>query len=167
MKWWADSMDYCYLRNVQDLFSDRTTPYKRRFGVKFSGPRNIIRFLQKTRHLHWGKCRMLEASEKKTFWSRMLRSSKFWTRRKSTLGESMRRKCCCRKAVTTSNSVSQMEQSSWLEEIRSPEDPSQVRIIPREMRSTTMFFRESRTGLNHQTIRRMTLKPHTIYVVFL
>ena len=41
----------------------------------------------------------------------------------------MRRRFQCRTAVTTSNSVSQMEQSSWLEEIRFPEDPSQVRIF--------------------------------------
>ena len=28
-KWWADSMEcYCYLRNIQDLLSDGTTPVK-------------------------------------------------------------------------------------------------------------------------------------------
>ena len=38
-KWWADSIEcYCYLRNIQDLFSDGKTPYERRFGVPFKGP---------------------------------------------------------------------------------------------------------------------------------
>ena len=32
-KWWADSMECCcYLRNVQDLLTDGTTPNERRFG---------------------------------------------------------------------------------------------------------------------------------------
>ena len=31
--WWADSMEcFSYLRNIQDLLSDRKTPYERRFG---------------------------------------------------------------------------------------------------------------------------------------
>ena len=35
----ADSMEcYCCLRNVQDLLSDGTTPYERRFGEPFQGP---------------------------------------------------------------------------------------------------------------------------------
>ena len=38
-EWWADYMEiYCYLGNVQDLFSDVKTPYERRFGVPFIGP---------------------------------------------------------------------------------------------------------------------------------
>ena len=38
-EWWADSMVcYCYLRNVQDLFSDGKTPYEWRFGMPFNGP---------------------------------------------------------------------------------------------------------------------------------
>ena len=38
-EWWADSMEcYCYLRNIQDLFSDGKTPYERRFGIPFNGP---------------------------------------------------------------------------------------------------------------------------------
>ena len=31
---------YCYLRNVQDLLSDGTTPYERRFGEPLKGPVN-------------------------------------------------------------------------------------------------------------------------------
>ena len=35
----ADSMEcFCYLRNIQDLLSDWTTPYERRFGVPLKGP---------------------------------------------------------------------------------------------------------------------------------
>ena len=38
-KWWADSMDcHCYLRHIQDLFSDGKTPCERRFGMPFNGP---------------------------------------------------------------------------------------------------------------------------------
>ena len=34
-----DSMEcYCYLRNVQDLWSDGKTPYEQRFGEPFKGP---------------------------------------------------------------------------------------------------------------------------------
>ena len=37
--WWADSMEcYCYLQNIQDLLSDRKTPYEMRFGIPFNGP---------------------------------------------------------------------------------------------------------------------------------
>ena len=39
-KWWADSMEsYCFLRNVQDISSGGKTPYEKRFGEPFSGPR--------------------------------------------------------------------------------------------------------------------------------
>ena len=38
-KWWADSIEcYCYLRRIQDLLSDRRTPYERRFGEPCKGP---------------------------------------------------------------------------------------------------------------------------------
>ena len=38
-KWWADSMECCiYLRNIQDLLSDGTTPHERRFGEPFQRP---------------------------------------------------------------------------------------------------------------------------------
>ena len=38
-KWWADSTEcYCYLRNIQDLFSAGKTPYEKRFGMPFNGP---------------------------------------------------------------------------------------------------------------------------------
>ena len=38
-KWWADSMECCYLRNIQDLLCDRKTPYERWFGIPFhNGP---------------------------------------------------------------------------------------------------------------------------------
>ena len=37
--WSADSMEcFIYLRNIQDLSSDRKTPYERRFGEPFNGP---------------------------------------------------------------------------------------------------------------------------------
>ena len=33
-----DKKWYCYLRKIQDLLSDGTTPYERRFGIPFYGP---------------------------------------------------------------------------------------------------------------------------------
>ena len=37
--WWADSTEcFSYLRNTEDLLSDRKTPYQRRFGEPFKGP---------------------------------------------------------------------------------------------------------------------------------
>ena len=39
-RWWADSVEcFCYLRNVQDLLADGVTPYERRFGEPFNGPK--------------------------------------------------------------------------------------------------------------------------------
>ena len=44
-KWWADSMEwYCFLRNLQDLWSGGKTPNKKRFGIPFHG--QIIPFLE-------------------------------------------------------------------------------------------------------------------------
>ena len=38
-EWWADSIEYhCYLRNIQDILSDGTTPYEWRFGMPSYGP---------------------------------------------------------------------------------------------------------------------------------
>ena len=38
-EWRADSMKcYCYLRNIQDLFSDGKSPYEERFGMPLNGP---------------------------------------------------------------------------------------------------------------------------------
>ena len=50
-KWWTDSMVcYCYLRNIQDLLSDRKTLYERRFGKPFEGP--IIPFGSLVEYYH-------------------------------------------------------------------------------------------------------------------
>ena len=39
-RWWSDSMECCcYLRNIQDILADGKTPYERRFGEPFKGPR--------------------------------------------------------------------------------------------------------------------------------
>ena len=40
--WNATVECYCYLRDVQDLLSDRKTPYERRFGEPHSGPKNPV-----------------------------------------------------------------------------------------------------------------------------
>ena len=38
-EWWTDSMECCcYLRDIQDLFSDGKAPYERRFGMLCHGP---------------------------------------------------------------------------------------------------------------------------------
>ena len=53
-EWWADSMEcYCYLRNIQDLLSDRKTPCERRFWIPFNGPvRPFGVMVRKTCRLH-------------------------------------------------------------------------------------------------------------------
>ena len=77
------------------------------------------------------------------------------------LEDSMRRRSSCRKMLKKSYSRSQMEQSSCLEDIRFSEDPPQFGITLHEAKSTTTFFKESRTGLNRQT--RTTVKPEMIF----
>ena len=52
-------------------------------------------------------------------------------------------------------------QSNWREEIRFYEYLPQFRITLHEVRSTTMFFKESRTGFNHLTNKWMTWKSET------
>ena len=38
-KWSVEPTEcYCYLRKIQDLWSDWKTPYERRFGMPFNGP---------------------------------------------------------------------------------------------------------------------------------
>ena len=44
---------------------------------------------------------------------------------------------------------SQMDESSRQEDIKVSEHPPQIRITLHEARSTTMFFKESRTVLSH------------------
>ena len=44
---------------------------------------------------------------------------------------------------------SQMDQSSWQEEIKVSDHPPQFRIALHDEKSTTMFFKESRTGFSH------------------
>ena len=105
--WWADSMECCcFLRNVQDLLSDGTTPYERRPGEPFCGPiipfGSMVEFLRKTSQdstslvtrsilaSSHDMCCMQRAPGKEISWSRTLRSLRIWTREKSTLGDSMR-----------------------------------------------------------------------------
>ena len=61
---------------------------------------------------------------------------------------------------------SQMDQSSWQEDIKVSEHPPQIRITLHEARSPTMFFKESRTVLSHWIKRRMTSKHEMISGVF-
>ena len=38
-KWWEDSIEcHCYVRNIQDLWSDEKTPCEKRFGIPINGP---------------------------------------------------------------------------------------------------------------------------------
>ena len=96
-------------------------------------------------------CCIWVASGKETFWSRTLRSWKIWTRQKSC-------------------SETQRQGGSHAKErrrIRYSENPPVLINTLQEQRSTSMFFKESRTGLKHQTNKRMTLKLETVSVVFL
>ena len=65
------------------------------------------------------------------------------------------------------HSLPQMDQSSWHGEIRYSEHPPSFRIILHKAKSTTKFFKESRTGLNQQTNNWMTSNSDTISGVIL
>ena len=110
-KWWADSMKcYTYLRNIHDLLSDGKT-HERRFGSTIwkvwlflrwlnailflrTTYRDCINLVQKSCQAYSldMRCTRVE-SGKETFWSQTLRNWKLWTHLKSTLGDSMQRKC--------------------------------------------------------------------------
>ena len=67
--WWADSMEcYTYLRNVTDLLSDGKTPYERRFGQPFKGPK--LRDLPEDQHY--------KSPVQKTQWRSPASCRKFW-----------------------------------------------------------------------------------------
>ena len=36
-EWWADSMECCCFRNIQDILSDGKTPFEKLFGIPFHG----------------------------------------------------------------------------------------------------------------------------------
>ena len=103
-EWWADSMDcYCYLRNIQDLLSNGTTPCERRFGVPLIGlvipfgamveyhtisAKDISRLHQFCSKVLPGflsvmHCTRVE-SGKETSWSQTLKNWNRWTRLKSS-----------------------------------------------------------------------------------
>ena len=100
-----------YLRNGQDLLSDGTTPYERRFGKPFNGP--IISFVSlveynpisakdQSRIRQFKRKSYLDCSSdthstqvefgRKTYWLQTLRSWNRWTHQKSTHKDSMQRK---------------------------------------------------------------------------
>ena len=62
----------------------------------------------------------------------------FWTLQKFMLEGAMRRRFSCR--------------TCFPEVIRFYEDPPHVGTTVHEAKRTTMFFKESRTGLNHETL---------------
>ena len=89
--WNATVECYCYLRDVQDLLSDRKTPYERRFGEPHSGPKipagSMIEYhptsAKDQARLHQLKgsfressldMRCMRGSGKEIFWSQTLRS---------------------------------------------------------------------------------------------
>ena len=137
-KWWADSMEcYCYLRNVQDLFSDGKTLYERRFGEPFQGP--VIPFgsmmeyhpifLPKTSQDTTNSVRKLyleyslDMHEMRGgIWKgdilvADIEEPEHLDVSETMSGDSMHRKSSCRQMVNISSSRSQMEQLSCLEEI--------------------------------------------------
>ena len=110
---------------------------------------------------------MREESGKETSWSRTFEELEtFGCVRNPCSNDSSHRKLSCQRKEKVSNSLSQMEQLSWQEEIRYSAHPPYFKITLKEEWSTTVFFKESQTDLNHQTSRRMTLKPETISGVF-
>ena len=106
---------YCFLRNAQDLSPDGKTPYERRFGEPFTGPKNpfgivgvnIARCLRKTttdstrlvKRSHQASsmdvCCIRTASGKEISSSRTLRSWSRWTRQKFMLEDSVQSRFSC------------------------------------------------------------------------
>ena len=81
---------YCNLRSVQDFLADGKTLYERRFGELFEGP--IIPFGAMVEHPIFTKDQSrLNQFGKETF-QLQIWSWERWTRRKSTLVDSMHKK---------------------------------------------------------------------------
>ena len=110
---------------------------------------------------------MREGCGKEISWLQTLRSWKCWKCQKSILDDSMQRHFSCHRTETNCYSLSQMDQSSWQEKLRYCEDPPKDRNMLQEESCTTMFFKESRTSLNHEASIRMTQKLETISGVYL
>ena len=111
-KWWVDSMEcYCYLRNIQDLLSDGTTPYERRFGMPFDGPvvpcgamvedhlisaqdlsRHQFGPKSLAKHIPWICCARRGEPGMETLWSQTLENWERWTHPNSMRKDSMQRK---------------------------------------------------------------------------
>ena len=104
---------------------------------------------------------MRAESGKETAWSRTWRSwrnldaSDLHAPRLNATEVIMSKNC-----QKTSYSRSQMEQSSCLEQIRFSKDPLQFGTTLHER---AQRCKENRTGLNHWTNQRMTMKPGTIF----
>ena len=130
---------YTYLRNIQDLLSDGKTSHERRFGKPFEGPiipfgslveLSINLFLRKTSQesINLERKSHLDCSldtlftrvkfGRVTYWLQTLRSWRRWAHRKSTLKDSMQRKYHFRKKIVNLFFQPQMDESIFLEEIR-------------------------------------------------
>ena len=107
---------FTYLRHIQDLLSDRMTPYERRFGQLVEGPiipfgslvdyYPIIPKDQSRIHHFWKESLTRTVPWKRfvrrefgrvTYWSQTLRSWRRWTHRKSTQERLIARKYFPRK----------------------------------------------------------------------
>ena len=115
---------YTFLRNVQDLLSDGKTPYERRFGQPFKGRREFGRV---------------------TCWLQTLRSWNRWMHLKCTRKDSMRKRWYFRKKWK--HFQSQMDDSNFLEEIRTWEHPLWVRDCPIRGESHVDFLGKSEGSL--------------------
>ena len=146
-------------------------PYERRFGQPFKGP--IIPFgplveyypitaKNQSRILQFGKSYLDCSSDtlctrsefgKVTYWSQTLRSWKRWTHRKSTS-----KKTQCERGDISPNKenlffLSQMDESNFLEEIRTWEHPPWYGI-DQFMEKVTLILLENQKGLFHHLTTR-------------
>ena len=167
-KWWADTMaGYCYLWNVQDLLSDEKTPYERRFGDPFKGPGipfgsmveyhpflrktsphsiNLVRkfYLQHSSDMHCLRVRI---------WKGDLMVADIGELENLDASEIHAGSLIAKTVFMPKNG----------EHFMLSENPPPSRITLNETTSITMICEDKRTGLNHETRWRMTLKPETTF----
>ena len=178
--WWADSMEcFTYLRNVTDLFSDGKTPFERRFGQPFKGPIIQIWFIG------WvSSCNCERPVKNQSIWKesltwivpriRFVRGGNLegWRADRRPWGvgndgsiwnllkkDSMRKRWYFPKKMENLSLQSQMDESNFLEEIKTWEHPPWCGIDQFEEK-VTLIFLENQKGLFHHltTHFRMAVK---------
>ena len=178
--WWVDSMEcYTYLRNVTDPLSDGKTPYERRFGQPIKGPIILFGSLVEYHPITAKDQSRIHQFGKKVLpglflgyalyagriWKGNvlvadLESWRRWTLRKSTQKDSMRKRSYFPKKKEKLFFQSKMDESTFLEEIRTWEHPPWYGIDQFEEKVTLIFLKNQKgLHLHHLTTHfRMPVK---------